>query len=59
MYPVPYAMKETVESRKRQLQAIDEVNAMLKLGVIEKSQSPYSSPTGWYKPFLYRLPTTE
>lgn len=35
MYPVPYAMRETI---------IDEVNTMLKLDVIEKSQSPYSSP---------------
>jgi transposase InsO family protein len=35
MYPVPYAMRETI---------IDEVNTMMKLDVIEKSQSPYSSP---------------
>ena len=35
MYPVPYNMKETI---------VDEVKTMIKLDVIEKSQSPYSSP---------------
>jgi len=34
-YPVPYALKSTI---------IEEVKDMERLGVIEKSDSPYSSP---------------
>nr|KAG5707596.1 hypothetical protein BaRGS_030978 [Batillaria attramentaria] len=34
-YPLPHAMRRTVE---------DEVDSMLKLGVIERAASPYSSP---------------
>ncbi len=34
-YPVPFALKDTVK---------DEISTMLKLGVIEPSESPYASP---------------
>ena len=34
-YPVPHSMQETIR---------DEVKAMLTLGIIEKSESPYASP---------------
>jgi len=34
-YPIPFSMKETV---------IDEVRKMIDMGIIERSESPYSSP---------------
>ncbi|XP_064463126.1 uncharacterized protein LOC135374051 [Ornithodoros turicata] len=35
-YPLPFAVRHTIE---------DEVKEMLRLGIIEKSKSPYNSPT--------------
>ena len=53
-YPLPFSIRETVKK---------EVQEMLDMGVIEHTNSPYSSPIvlvkkGWVKSILHRLPKT-